>query len=136
MSDNNSKKILALCEKHWDAHKSDCSGFAKAVANELKISLSGQANEIVDQIQKAPWRVLKSGAEAAAQASVGKLVIGGLKAKPLGHVVIVVPGPLSNNKYPTAYWGSFGGVGKKNTTVNWSWDKNDRDSVIYSAIFV
>ena len=134
MSNDNSQKILKLCEKHWNAHSGDCSGFAKAVANELRISLSGQANEIVDQIQQAPWRVLNSGEEATAQASLGRLVIGGLKAQPLGHVVIVVAGPLSQGKYPTAYWGSFGGVGKKNQTVNWSWNKNDRDRVIYSAI--
>lgn len=136
MSNTNSRRIQELCEKHWNEHKGDCSGFAKAVAGELKISLSGQANEIADQIQKAPWKVLKSGAEAAAQANFGKLVIGGLKARPLGHVVIVVAGPLSHGKYPTAYWGSFGGIGKKNTTVNWSWDKDDRDGVIYSAISV
>lgn len=133
---SNSQKIIALCEKYWDAHKNNCSGFVKAVADELKVSLTGQANQMVDGIQQAPGKVLASGVEAAAQANIGRLVIGGLKAKPLGHVVIVVPGPLSHGKYPTAYWGSFGGVGKKNTTVNWSWDKSERDRVIYSAVAI
>ncbi len=132
----NSQKIIQLCETHWDAHKNNCSGFAKAVAGLVGISLSGQANEIVDQMQKLPWKLLKSGSEATAEASLGKLVLGGLKDKPLGHVVIVVAGPLSHGKYPTAYWGSYGGVGKKNTTINWSWEKTDRDNVIYSSISI
>ncbi|MET1257375.1 hypothetical protein [Aliikangiella maris] len=61
------------------------------------------------------------------------LVIVGLKAQPHGHVAIVVPGPLAHGKYPTAYWGSLGGVPKKNTTINWSWNKKDRDNVIYAC---
>jgi hypothetical protein len=134
MAESNAQKIVKLCEKHWEAHKDNCSGFVKAVAGELGVALAGQANEIVDQMQKAPWLALKSGVEATAHANMGKLVLGGLKATRLGHVVIVVPGPISNGKYPTAYWGSYGGVGKKSTTVNWSWDKTDRDKVTYCAI--
>ncbi len=41
----------------------------------------------------------------------------GLKADKHGHVVVLVPGPLSHGKYPTAYWGSLGGVPKKYTTL-------------------
>lgn len=129
-----SKKIIALCEKYWEQHKKDCSGFVKEVAGELGVKLHGQANEIVDQIQKMPWKTVKSGVEAKLQATNGMFVVGGLKDTPHGHVVIVVPGPLSHGKYPTAYWGSLGGVPKKNTTINWSWNKQDRDKVIYSYI--
>lgn len=72
------------------------------------------------------------GAGARAKALAGKFVVGGLKAAGHGHVVVVVAGPLSHGKYPTAYWGSLGGIAKKNTTVNWSWNKTDRDKVIYA----
>ncbi|WP_263144092.1 NlpC/P60 family protein [Pseudomonas sp. RIT-PI-AD] len=133
MAEDKAQKIIALCEKHWAAHKRDCSGFVKRVADELGIPLSGQANAMVDQIQRAPWKRLASGREAKDHAANGELVIAGLKANPNGHVVIVVDGPLSQGKYPTAYWGSLGGVGKKNTTLNWSWNATDRDRVIYAS---
>lgn len=129
-----SERVVMLCEKHWEAHQRNCSGFVKAVAEELQVKLTGQANEIVDRIQLAPWSVLASGVQAAAQAALGRLVIGGLKAKPHGHIVVVVPGPISHGKYPTAYWGTLGGVGRRNMTVNWSWSKNDRDRVVYCAL--
>ncbi|TRX74230.1 NlpC/P60 family protein [Pseudomonas mangiferae] len=133
MAEDKAQKIIALCETHWAAHKRDCSGFVKSVADELGIPLSGQANAMVDQIQRAPWKVLANGREAQRHAALGDLVIAGLKANPHGHVVIVVDGPLSQGKYPTAYWGSLGGVGKKNTTLNWSWNATDRDRVIYAS---
>ena len=131
-----SKKIVTLCEKHWEKYKKDCSGYVKTVAGELGISLTGQANNIVDQIQKLPWKKLTSGFDANLQASSGALVIAGLKDQPHGHVVIVVPGTLAHGKYPAAYWGSLGGVGKKNATLNWSWSKQDRDKIVYSCIDV
>jgi hypothetical protein len=120
------------CQR-WSC-ENDCSGFVKDVAADLGISLKGQANEIVDTIQKKPWTVLKSGAEAKQKAVLGKFVIGGLKDTPHGHVVVVVDGPLAHGKYPTAYWGSLHGIGKKHTTVNWSWNKNDRDKVTYCCV--
>lgn len=127
-----SARVVAACEADWEAHKSDCSGFVRAVAADLGVTLHGLANTITDRIQKAPWTVLKSGKEAAQQASKG-LVIGGLKASRHGHVVVVVPGPLAHGKYPTAYWGHLGGVGRKNTTINWAWNHKDRDRVIYAC---
>ena len=102
------------------------------MAGEFGITLTGQANDIVDQIQRQPWQLLKSGYEANNRAGAG-LVMAGLKAAPLGHVAIVVPGPLASGKYPTAYWGQLGSVGKKRTTLNWSWNKSDRDKVIYAV---
>lgn len=131
-----SQKIIELCELHWAAHQKDCSGFVKAVAADLGIHLSGLANSIVDQIQTLPWRVLDSGEAAQREAVKGNLVIGGLKADNHGHVVIVVPGVLAHHKYPRAYWGSLAGVGKKNETINWSWNKTDRDKVIYGCIAI
>jgi len=126
-----SAEVVAACEANWEAHKSDCSGFAKAVATVLGVSLSGMANNIVDQIQEAPWTTTMDGAVAAQQATDGMFVIGGLKEEGHGHVVVITPGPLNRGKYPTAYWGRLGSVGMENTTINWAWNSVDRDKVIY-----
>jgi hypothetical protein len=128
------KDIKAACERHWEAHKNDCSGFVKAVANELNIPLTGLANDIVDQIQLSPWKVLKDGKEADSEARAGEFVIAGLKDAPNGHVAIIVPGELAHDKYPTGYWGHLGSVGYKNTTINYSWNSVERDKVIYASI--
>jgi hypothetical protein len=125
-----SDKVVAACKKHWETHKNDCSGFAKAVATELGVALTGQANDIVDQIQASPWQTLASGQDAADKTD-SALVVGGLKANPNGHVVVVVPGELNRGKYPVAYWGKLGAEGKQATTVNWAWDATDRDKVVY-----
>ncbi len=137
MSNNiKSQKIIDLCEEYWAANKSNCSGFVKSVATSLDISLSGQANSIIKTIGRSPWTVLKSGVEANTQAGKGMFVVAGLEDSPNGHVVIVVSGTLEHGKYPTAYWGSLGGIGKKNKTINWSWNKSDRDKVVYAAIAI
>jgi GH24 family phage-related lysozyme (muramidase) len=132
-------KIIATCEDKWDANKSDCNAFVKAVATEYGITLAGVADDIVDTIKGSGWEQLSDGIAAKAAADDGKLVIGGLKGadhdppRDHGHVVIVVSGPLANGKYPTGYWGSLGGVGKKNTTINYAWVAADRDNVVYAA---
>ena len=94
--------IAEICARHYEAHKGDCSGFARAVARDLGVPLAGLANEIADTLAAGTdgWEVLPDGAAAAAVASE-KLVIGGLRgdqqAKPSthGHVVVVVPGSLN-----------------------------------------
>lgn len=128
-----SNPVVAACEKYWDAYKDDCSGFAGAVAGELGILLAGQANDIVDLMGTFWWHTLSDGAAANIHAILGYFVIGGLKKNPgNGHVVVVVPGEVNQGKYPTGYWGSLGGVGKKATTINWSWNATDRDKVKYA----
>src|SRR6516164_2166078 len=103
--------IAAVCEADWDAHKNDCSGFVKAVATDLGIVLTGMANDIVDEIASAPWTSLNSDGVAAKQkAEAGFFVVAGLKDTPHGHVVVITPGPLAHDKYPTGYWGRLGGV--------------------------
>jgi hypothetical protein len=131
MSMAGSNDIVVACEKYWEPYKADCSGFVKAVSLELGVTLTGQANDIVDQIGRAPWVPLTNGVDAAAKSGLG-LVVAGLKDNPHGHVVVVVPGPLAHGAYPTAYWGQLGGVGKKNATLNWAWSAADRDRVSYS----
>jgi len=124
--------VIKACEARWDAYKDDCSGFVKAVATEVGITLTGQANDIVDQMQRLPWKVLKSGREAEEHARLNFFVLGGLKATGHGHVVVVIPGPLNREMYPMAYWGRLGGQGRKATTINWSWNQIDRDNVTYA----
>lgn len=139
--------IIALCDANWDANKSDCSGFVKAVANALQVSTfapGDDANSIVDKLHAATdWVALApgDGPAAKAQADAGWFVIAGLKGSnqispdPHGHVVVIVTGPLDSihGEYPTAYWGRLGGVGAKAQTINWAWRAGDRDQVAYFA---
>jgi hypothetical protein len=136
--------IVEVCEANWDAHKSDCSGFVKAVATVLQVAtfeVDDDADAIVDKLRTASdWMALGGGGGPAAksQADAGMLVIAGLKGSDQvqpdihGHVVVVVTGPL-DREYPTAYWGRLGGVGAKAQTVNWAWRPGDRDHVSYFA---
>ena len=134
------QEIINACEAEFPNHTTDCSGFAKAVAGDVGITLTGMANDIVDQIQAAPWTVLTDGIDAKSKADLGLFVIGGLKDDPHGHVVVVVQGPLdpAHQKYPTAYWGSLRGAqfAAKDKTVNWAWDSTERDNVTYSCISI
>ena len=105
--------IIDACEAEWDAHQSDCSGFARAVAARLGVTLTGMANDIVGEIAGAPWSPVADGPAAAGEAARGRLVIAGLRGADQqapdahGHVVVVVQGPLAHDLYPTAYWASW-----------------------------
>ena len=136
--------VTAICKTQWPNHNTDCNDFAKAVAAKVGVTLTGDADSIVDQITGSGWTNLSTDGVAASNAAAqGKLVIGGVKSRDLGdshgHVVIVVPptGPLAHDKYPYAYWGSIngairdnGGLGK---TVNWSFNTVARDKVTYAS---
>jgi hypothetical protein len=134
-----SDRVREACEDCFEAHASDCSGFARAVADELGVPLEGLADQIVGILRTGPgWTALKDGVAAAQSAQAGKLVIAGLRgseqARPdaHGHVVVVVGGPLAHDAYPSAYWGRLGGTGEKNKTINWAWTTEDRDHVCYA----
>jgi hypothetical protein len=133
------QKIIDSCEANWDNHKSDCSGFVKAVATEFEVQLTGQADNIVDQINGADWTVLAGGIEAKQKADDGWFVVAGMKStdhvppQSNGHVAMIVSGDLNQGKYPTGYWGQLGGVGAKNKTLNWAWNAASRDNVIYAG---
>lgn len=130
--------IVAACKREWPAFKGDCSGFARAVAARLNVPLAGLANEIVDHV-RAHWRVLPDGPAAIAVAERGELVIAGLRGDEQkspsahGHVVIVVPGEPAHGRYPRAYWGRLGAEGKRGETLNFAWNKRDRDRITYAA---
>lgn len=131
--------IKTFCENEWEANKSNCSGFVKAVATDLGITLTGQADDIVDQIQGAGWTSIADGVQAKTKAEEGWLVVAGQKGADHvppatnGHVVVVVSGQLASGKYPTAYWGTLGAVGKKDTTLNFAWNKESRDNLVYAG---
>ena len=136
--------VREACEAEFAAHSGDCSGFARAVAEQLGVALTGLANDIVDTIRAGPpWTALDDGVAAAQAAGAGRLVIGGLRGDeqaspdPHGHVVVVVattPGQtLAHGKYPFAYWGKLGGMGAKDQTTNFAWNAADRDKVTYAA---
>lgn len=133
-------RVRDACEACFAAHEADCSGFARAVAAQLGVPLHGLANAIVDVIESdGGWEPLADGVAAAEAAENGKFVIGGLRgsdqANPSahGHVVVVVGGPLAHAAYPSAFWGRLGGGGRKAATVNFAWNRADRDNVSYAA---
>jgi len=131
--------IKQACESCFEANKDNCSGFAEAVADTFDITLTGQANDIADEIRQAGWQLLSDGAEAKEKADAGCFVVAALKGadnvppQEHGHVAIIVSGPLAQGKYPTGYWGTLGGTGMKNTTINYAWNKDSRDKVIYAS---
>jgi hypothetical protein len=139
--------IIDACETNWEAHKSDCSGFVKAVALTLAVetfNAGDNADAIVDRLVAAPdWTALGpgDGSAAKAQADAGQLVIGAMKGRDQvnpdahGHVVVVVTGPFdaAHGEYPTAYWGKLGGIGAKAQTINFAWRAGDRERVAYFA---
>lgn len=138
-----STRIQNACEAQWSAHKSDCSAFARAVAASLGVRLTGDADAIASHVAtSSDWANLQGGPAAATAASEGYLVLAVLKGaehappKTNGHVAVVVGQPLAHGKYPTAYWGTLGGIGAKQQTLNYAWTKADRDSVTYAKYSV
>lgn len=137
------RHIIASCQKHIGQYGNNCSAFAKAVADDLGVVLAGDANGIVDFISQA-WSLLPNGATAQEYAAEGFFVIGGVKATPHGHVVVVVDGPLALGKYPQAFWGSYhaltvlgqtinAGFSRGHGTVNYAFPTGQRDHVVYAA---
>ncbi len=126
-------------EACFEAHKNDCSGFARAVADKLGVPIQGLADQIVDTLRTGQgWTVIADGVAAKAGAQAGKFVMVGLKGSeqahpdPHGHVVVVVDGPLAHGAYPSGYWGSLRGQPGRNQTLNFAWTAEDRDRISYA----
>ena len=102
--------VPQACDANYLAHIGDCSGFANAVAKAVGVTLTGNADAIVDVFRSEQTT-----------------------PDPHGHVVVVTPGSLNRGKYPTAWWGSLGGNPGKNQTINWAWNEADRDRVSYAS---
>ena len=127
--------IIDVCENNWDANKSDCSGFVKAVSNALGVTLfsaGDNADAIMDKLSTAVgWNLIGDLPTVESDASLGMFVIAGLKsgdfnpARANGHVVVVVKGDDPNHPgYPMAYWGTLGGVGQKDSSIRNSFTPN------------
>jgi len=133
--------VVEACTRYWNADRGNCSKFACDVASALGVTLTGNANAIADIVAGGldDWETLDGGVTAAARAAAGQLVLAALRGDAQttpnvhGHVVVVVPGPLNRGLYPTAWWGSDGGVPYQNTTLNYAWVPGDRDRVHYAA---
>jgi hypothetical protein len=143
--------IRDACQASWESewiagtkNSRNCSGFVKAVASKVGSPLPGSANAdaLMDYVASS-WQKVTDGAEAARRASVGELVIAGLKgsehspARNNGHVAIVIGGPLYRDKYPLCWCGSIGGIagqsqGEKSTGQVWS--RADRDNLNYYSL--
>jgi hypothetical protein len=138
--------IVTACEQSWEEefiqgtkNSSNCSGFAKAVANRLGVSFPkvGNADELVAYLDaNKDWTSLASGKEAADKATTGTLVYAALKsgdhtpARSNGHIAIVISGKLYREKYPLCWGGSIGSAqskGEKSTGE--IWNNKDRDNV-------
>jgi hypothetical protein len=138
-------RVIAACTKHWSENSGDCSAFVKAVVAELHLgfTLSGRANDICDQITKAPWVRIGVGNANAAVAGLtaedGKLVLAGLAAPGSGHVAVVVDyrnafdshAPVDRDK-AVAFWGKLNSVGQEYTRITKSWRANDLEKVLYA----
>jgi hypothetical protein len=133
----NAQDIINECEGKFEANKSDCSAFVKSVASAFSLSLSGQADDIIQQISNSDWTILDDGIDAKKKADLGWFVIAGLignenvPPQKNGHVAVIVAGQLAQNKYPTGYWGKLNDPDNagKNKTINWAWNKDSRDKV-------
>lgn len=125
------KKIIAACEKHWNANKDNCSGFVKAVAAEIDIFLPNeQADPIIKYISewtRASWWKIGSPKDAGRLAEEGHFVLACLtmadSGHANGHVAVVTSGYKSSHRGdPRGYWGAYKSVGEKNATMNYSFD--------------
>ena len=123
--------IIDTCEANWDANKSDCNHFVKAVADALGVTLfsaNDDADGILDKLSTtAGWQLIPSTTDLStveSDAASGQFIIAGLKSgeftppRTHGHVVVVVKGddPVHPG-FPMAYWGTLGGVGQKDSSI-------------------
>ncbi len=125
--------IFALAEASWDANKTDCSGFVRAVALAAGVPLGGMANNLVDYWNAAPgWIKLGNKSFLASQmAEQGYLVVAGEKHTPHGHVVVVVPG--SEHGHAMGYWGQLHRIGLRDASLSKAWRPADLKKVQYFA---
>jgi hypothetical protein len=128
--------ILAACQRHYNAHRDDCSAYVRAVSADLGYPLSGNADAIVTHLSSNWTRLTRE--EAIAAVERGQFVIVGLRSgdhdppRNNGHVAVVVHGPLYHDKYPPVWGGSIGSAQSRgNKTVGEIWRRTDRNDVLY-----
>jgi hypothetical protein len=136
-------KVIAACTKHWPDNQGDCSAFVRAVAKDLGFVLTGNANEIYSQVQKAPWIRVGVGTQASATAGItsgeGKFVVAAEQSEGHGHVAIVVDYRNAFDSYSqvdrdkaVAFWGKLNSVGKEYQRITLSWSAADLQRVLFA----
>lgn len=107
-------RIIEACKDVWSGKKDACNFFVIAVADQLGVTLSGRADDIVDEIRGADWSRLKHGVAARDAAKQGRFIVAGMKSTEFdpprseGHVAIVVTGAMNPAGWaPAGYWGSM-----------------------------
>jgi hypothetical protein len=142
---DNRRRILVACEAHWVEHHNNCSGFVKAVAGALGVELTGQANDIFQQVQKAPWHQIGTGASAAQIAGVmaaqdGRFVLAASKGENNGHVAVITDfchtwgNAKPSNGRPYGYWGSLGAelvAGKNAAQKEYTNNKGEKKLLVF-----
>ena len=94
------ERILAACNRAFESedNRANCSGFIKAVAADLGITVGllgkGQANDIYSEIQNPPWISFGSGHDGAVRAAYaareGFFVVAAWKnSDGNGHVAVI-----------------------------------------------
>jgi hypothetical protein len=153
------RNVKGSCMKLIEAWKDNCSGFVRAVADDLMLfvpGISGNADEQVDLMTlllkpgATSMRCLGDGKstepEAVQLADGGDFVICGMTSQELqvnrpnkkvknGHVSVLIGG-FAKTGWPLGYWGSEGGAAGKGESLSLSFRATDRDSIHYFAISI
>lgn len=122
-------RVIGACTKHWPANNGDCSAFVRAVAHDLGLEVTGNANSIYDEISAVPWARIGIGTDAATIAGVsageGKLVIAARRNAFDSYSAV------DRNK-AVAFWGSLDAVGQEYTRITRSWTASDLTQVLFA----
>jgi len=142
-------RVQQICAATWSSTgpngplKNACNFFLIEVANQLGISLSGRADQIIDNIQNgSPWRALADGPAARDMAALGKFVVAGVKSNAYtpprleGHVAVVTAGPMNPGGWaPAGYWGStspeIAALGGSGAPISQCFSAQVKDKIIY-----
>lgn len=137
-----------------NGNEHNCSGFVRAVADDLMLFVPGVSSnadgqiEVMDLISRSPgiFGLLGRGRVAEPLAVVaaanGAFVICGMTTAELqknrtkkvtnGHVAIVT-GSWASTGWPNAWWGQLGGTPGRNESLSKCFRASDRESIRYFA---
>ncbi|MET4233279.1 hypothetical protein ABIA85_006572 [Bradyrhizobium sp. LA6.10] len=140
----NSQKVIDTCKAVWLDKKDACNYFAIEVARQLSVTLSGTADQIVDEIKGTGWTSIENGPAARDAATQGKFVIAGIKSGDFteprheGHVAVVVAGAMNPAGWaPAGYWGStdsnVASKGGSGAPISQCFRAEDKDKIVYAS---
>ena len=136
-------RVISACTKHWPDNQGDCSGFVRAVAQDLGFALSGNANAIYTQVSKDPWIRIGIGTQALVTAGVtaseGKFVVAAEQGQNNGHVAVVADYRNAFDAYSqvdrdkaVAFWGKLHSTGAEYERITRSWTTVDLQRVLFA----